>query len=78
MPFVSRFPIPDLRPKDDVNRTSYWIRNVQNDSVIAHVKELDFSTVLNSAVDVLEFDTKCHEARLYYKVSVEIFLKSDR
>ncbi|CAL8111003.1 unnamed protein product [Orchesella dallaii] len=62
-----RFPIPDLRPVDDISRNPYWRRNLRNDSLVLEMKELTFSTVINSLVDELEIETQCHEARIYYK-----------
>jgi len=70
---ICRFPIPDMRSKDDINRTPYWIRNLRNDSVVAQLQEFDFSTILNSAIDTVELETKCHEIRLFYKVHFYIW-----
>lgn len=64
-----RFPIPDMRPVDDVSRSPYWRRNLRNDSLILEMKEVSFSTVLNSYIEEFEFDTQCHQARIYYKES---------
>jgi hypothetical protein len=63
-----RFPIPDLRADDDMEKPSYWTRNVRHDSVVLNMKKFVFSTTLNSAVDVFELDTKCQEVQLFHKV----------
>lgn len=56
-----------MRPVDDDSRSPYWRRNLRNDSLILEMKEVSFATVLNAYVEGFEFETQCHQARLYYK-----------
>ncbi|CAG7725322.1 unnamed protein product, partial [Allacma fusca] len=62
-----RFPIPDMRKSDDLTKVPYWVRNLRSDSVIFSLRDLSFSTRINSNSDMLEFDTQCSDCQLKYK-----------
>lgn len=62
-----RFPIPDLRPVHDMQRTAWWRRNLRPDILIVELYEASISTTLTPKDTVNTYQLVCKEARCLYQ-----------
>jgi len=67
MNVVIRFPIPDLRPIHDMQRTPWWRRHLRPDILTVELIETLVSTTLTPNESVATYQLVCKEAKCLYQ-----------
>ncbi|KAF7991887.1 hypothetical protein HCN44_010688 [Aphidius gifuensis] len=62
-----RFPIPDLRPLHDMNRSPWWTRTVRNDFITLTMHDIQINTIIESRSSYKsKHDIQCRQLLLTY------------
>lgn len=69
---LARIPVPDLRPKHDMQRCPWWKRNVRDDYLELRLEEPFFTYSVHSKQPASRIDLSTSNLDLFYYVRIII------